>query len=227
MPHCTQCGHAIGADTRFCGNCGHANDGFVPASPASETPSMPPPAKAGNPLAQIASIALAGVVAVAALAYWFSARPKDVTATAPTATTPPPQLVSSSPPAPGHVVVLTPEDGKGPAQTATPTPVSATPSSTPAVPAPPIPASHSEPAPSKRAHPPATAPVRSSVPPAPIGPGSPREACGARVFLAMQACLQDQCKTPRWSRHTQCVELRDIQKRREDRLKEGGAGDGE
>ena len=54
-------------------------------------------------------------------------------------------------------------------------------------------------------------------PPAPIvqsGPSSPQEACGKRVFLALAMCMSQQCDTAQFTRHPQCVELREQNERR-------------
>jgi hypothetical protein len=56
-------------------------------------------------------------------------------------------------------------------------------------------------------------------PVAEVGPSSPKEACGARVFLAMAFCMQDQCQTPKFTNHPQCVEMRQDQKDSQERMK--------
>lgn len=59
------------------------------------------------------------------------------------------------------------------------------------------------------------------VPAAPSGPSSPKEACGKRVFLALALCMNEQCNTPQFTRHPQCVELRE-QNRRHQEMQQGG-----
>jgi hypothetical protein len=63
-------------------------------------------------------------------------------------------------------------------------------------------------------------PARPAAPPAPAapaGPSSPQEACGKRVFLALALCLQEQCQTPQFSNHAQCVQMRQQQKESQQR----------
>ena len=55
---------------------------------------------------------------------------------------------------------------------------------------------------------PAPAPVEQS------GPSSPQEACGKRVFLALAMCMSQQCEKAQFTRHPQCVELREQNERR-------------
>jgi len=47
-----------------------------------------------------------------------------------------------------------------------------------------------------------------------VGPRSPREACGARVFLALAVCMEEQCEKPRFKSHPQCDKVREIIERR-------------
>lgn len=54
-----------------------------------------------------------------------------------------------------------------------------------------------------------------SVPtPVDTGPASPSEACGKRVFLARAMCLDEQCATPRFHAHAECVAIREARERR-------------
>lgn len=55
-------------------------------------------------------------------------------------------------------------------------------------------------------------------PVAPAGPSSPREACGSRVFLALAMCMQEQCQTSQFTKHPQCVEIRQQQQAAQDRI---------
>jgi len=60
-------------------------------------------------------------------------------------------------------------------------------------------------------------------PPAvPAGPSSPKEACGSRVFIALAMCLNEQCESPRFRGHPQCVQLREEQRRREEAARNPG-----
>ncbi len=49
---------------------------------------------------------------------------------------------------------------------------------------------------------------------------TPREACGARVFLSLAVCMEEQCERPRFKTHPQCDKVRAIVERR--RHGEGG-----
>jgi hypothetical protein len=61
-------------------------------------------------------------------------------------------------------------------------------------------------------------PVQPAPPPvAAAGPSSPQEACGSRVFLALAMCLQEQCQTPKFIRHPQCVQMLQQQKENQQR----------
>ncbi len=46
-------------------------------------------------------------------------------------------------------------------------------------------------------------------------PVSPSEACGKRVFLARALCLDEQCATPRFHGHAECVALREAREQRQ------------
>jgi hypothetical protein len=170
--------------------------------------------------------------------------PMPIPAPAPTAeATPaaPPAPVAAPPaipaPPPAAVITETKEEaaGKSPASaaaaaaaTTAPKPA-ASPASRPATPRPAAsrPAAASvtaapppapTPAPAAPAPAPAAAPVAvpAPAPAAPAGPASPREACGSRVFLALTNCIQEQCSSARFSRHPQCVELREQQRQRDE-----------
>ena len=58
--------------------------------------------------------------------------------------------------------------------------------------------------------------------PLPAGPASPREACGSRVFIALHRCMLQQCDSPRFRQHPQCVQLREENQRREEQQFNGG-----
>jgi len=61
-----------------------------------------------------------------------------------------------------------------------------------------------------------------AAPPQPVGPSSPREACGSRVFLALANCMAEKCSSPQFSSHPQCVQLREENKRREEAARNPG-----
>jgi hypothetical protein len=44
--------------------------------------------------------------------------------------------------------------------------------------------------------------------------GSPRDACGSRVFLSLALCMEEQCEKPRFKAHPQCSPVREIMERR-------------
>jgi hypothetical protein len=47
---------------------------------------------------------------------------------------------------------------------------------------------------------------------------SPREACGSHKFIALLFCIQQQCSTPRFHEHAQCVRLREEEAARRERM---------
>lgn len=60
------------------------------------------------------------------------------------------------------------------------------------------------------------APVAAEPPPVPAGPSSPAQACEGKSFFGKPACMNEQCSTPRFAKHAQCVELREQNRRREE-----------
>jgi hypothetical protein len=56
----------------------------------------------------------------------------------------------------------------------------------------------------------------------PAGPASPREACGKRVFLALANCMTQQCATPQFTQHPQCVQMREEDRIRREREQSSG-----
>ncbi len=71
--------------------------------------------------------------------------------------------------------------------------------------------------PERRAEPatervPPARPAARGAPPEPVA-ASPREACGRRVLFALWRCMQEQCETPRYARHAQCVQWREQEER--------------
>ncbi|HEX6706585.1 MAG TPA: protein kinase [Albitalea sp.] len=59
--------------------------------------------------------------------------------------------------------------------------------------------------------------------PATSEPGTPRQACGARVFLALALCMEQQCERPRFKGHPQCRKVVEMLERR--RRGESGGSD--
>jgi hypothetical protein len=90
----------------------------------------------------------------------------------------------------------------------------------------PAPQLAAKPAPSRPEAAPAAGGPREAQAPAPAspvvqaqsaGPSSPKEACGSRIFLALSNCMSNQCQTGQFSKHPQCVQLRQEEKERADR----------
>ena len=81
------------------------------------------------------------------------------------------------------------------------------------------------PAPAPAPPPVAPAPAAVVVPPppaAPPPPASPSQACADRGFFTRTACIAEQCETPRFNRHPQCVQLREDQRRETEIRQSGG-----
>lgn len=81
------------------------------------------------------------------------------------------------------------------------------------------------PAPAPAPPPVAPAPAAVVVPPppaAPPPPASPSQACADRGFFTRTACVAEQCETPRFNRHPQCVQLREDQRRETEIRQSGG-----
>lgn len=185
----------------------------------------------------------AALLALAGAGYWYASQPDPVSADA---AAPPARIAAAPAPAPVPVPAPLPEPAPmptpapAPAPTFEPVPAPAlapaiveSPRVTPPKPitprperkrAPPkvkpLPPPEPEPVPEPiRQEPVTTLPTRPTPPrPAlPVGPSSPREACGARVFLALAMCFQEQCDSPRFRNHAQCVEMRQQQKAIQDR----------
>ncbi|WP_325477675.1 serine/threonine protein kinase [Piscinibacter sp.] len=61
-----------------------------------------------------------------------------------------------------------------------------------------------------------TVPVNASTAPPkrPAAPPGPRQACGSRNFLALAACMEQQCTKPRFKAHPECVDVLELMKSR-------------
>lgn len=129
-------------------------------------------------------------------------------------------------PAPEPVPALVPAPAPAPEPVVAP-PVLPAPVA-PAAPAKPRPKPAPKPAPVQAAPRPAApaptaapvappAPVAAEPAPAPAGPSSPAQACEGKSFFGKPACMNEQCGTPRFAQHAQCVELREQNRRREER----------
>jgi outer membrane biosynthesis protein TonB len=181
-----------------------------------------------------------GSIAAASLAvaigiYWF-----DLSLSQPGATTATDMAVSTPVPAPMPEPVPAPAPEPTPAIAPAPTPapetqaIKAVPRTErkPVTAKPALPPAPPKPAPTHTpietpvpAHPVTEAPMVAlparpapqPAPAAPAGPSSPQEACGKRVFLALALCLQEQCQTPQFSNHAQCVQMRQQQKESQQR----------
>lgn len=162
----------------------------VPAAPPQ--PVVAPAPQVAPAPAQEAASAPAMTPAPAAL-------PEPVPAPAPS---PAPEPVAAPPVAPAAVAPASPPPPKArpkPAPAPKPAPVAAPPRAA-AAPAPAAPA----PAPV----------VVEPAPAAPAGPSSPAQACESKSFFAKPACMNEQCASPRFTSHPQCVELRERNRRR-------------
>jgi non-specific serine/threonine protein kinase len=217
------------------------------ASASTGATAARPEAPARKPLA---ALALGAVLFVAAGAGWWathrssgSADGAAVPASAPTAaaaasaapaaaeTPPAPAALARSPEA--RPVVTPPSDThRAPIVTAVPTPSqTAQPSerraAAPVSVAPRASAAHTaraaEPPPrNDTPQPPPTAAAEPTAPAA-TGPATPREACGKRVLLALAHCMEQQCTTPRFQSHPQCVRVRELMEDRRRRIEMGGS----
>ena len=61
-----------------------------------------------------------------------------------------------------------------------------------------------------------TAPNRSE-PAAPSGPGTAREACGDKRFIALAICIDRECERPRFREGAECVRVLEVKRRRAER----------
>lgn len=238
---CQKCSAQNRAGAKFCNDCGHSlsSASAVPAiaaGPTGEFPSAVPSwlnqdARA-NPNRYLIWYSIAAVCLLAAGGvYWFDATPSQSGASLATAVPDPePAALPTPEPAPAMapIAAATPEPvpdpvvnkppageaqkplvHKPPRQSATsrPAPVLVpTQAPVPVSPEAPVTPLVSE----ARTVPP---PVQPAPPPvAAAGPTSPQEACGKRVFLALAMCMQEQCQTPQFITHPQCVQMFQQQK---------------
>src|SRR5437867_456573 len=168
----------------------------APRTPAVEPPVQPPAsAPAGTSRRGLWLVAGGLLLAAAALALWPRGQPAE------------PALKAAAPSA--SAVWIT-------AVAATPASGAATPASG---------AAATLPAPSAAASRPARAASRAVVAAVNANEGatmgaaaSPREACGSRNFIALLFCMQQQCSTPRFHEHAQCVRLREEEAARRERM---------
>ncbi len=234
---CQKCASHNRAGAKFCNDCGHnlssgQNANPLPGELPSTVPSWlnqnarPTPNRyfIWHSIAAICLVAAGGV-------YWFDATPSQPDASlATTAPDPEPAPFPTPEPAPAMAPIAAatlepvpdpvvnkppakeeqkPSVHKPPRQSAAsrPTPV-LVPTQAPVLVSPqaPVTPSVSE----ARIAPP---PVQPAPPPvAATGPSGPQEVCGNRVFLALAMCLQEQCQTPQFIRHPQCVQMFQQQK---------------
>ena len=162
--------------------------------------------------------------------------PTPVPATAPTtmsSDTPPARTAAPQPKDPAVATTAPTDSSNAPATVQPPRSSGKPPRSTEAAPA--LASTHENAKPVPRVHAPAhnDEALRASLgespqaPAAPApnevardGPATPRQACGARVFLALALCLEEQCERPRFKSHPQCRKVNEMVERR--RRGEGG-----
>lgn len=209
-----------------------------PAQPQAATPpGQDVPVRSGKAGLIVGGLVLLAVLA-AALAYWLLGRPTTpepvrpavVAPTAPTepvVAPPPPQSappamaepVPAAPPVPlaQPMAEPIPAPAHAPAAEAAKPAVKPRPKPVPkAKPAPVQEAPRPSVAPPAPTPTPAPAPVAAPVPAVPAGPSSPAQACEGKSFFGRPACMNEQCGTPRFAKHPQCVELREQNRRREE-----------
>jgi serine/threonine protein kinase len=186
-----------------------ASPAAAPPAPAPAAVSPPPPATAVAPVAAA------------------PAAPAPVVQPAPTTTPPKPVAQpTTQPPAVRTTAAdsgaLKPRPAGKPGEPATATP--AAPSTTlTAAPStsterPPETSTAANPAADARPKPsaaPATVGKAPEPAPAPGGPATAREACGARVLVALNICLERECRNPRYKNDRECVRLAEERRRRD------------
>jgi hypothetical protein len=85
-----------------------------------------------------------------------------------------------------------------------------------AVPIPPVAAAAPMAAPAPENHQVGQKPI--AQPATPVGPTSPEEACGKRVFIALAMCINEQCEKQQFTNHPQCVKFRQQTKDNQERM---------
>ena len=238
---CQKCAAQNRAGAKFCNHCGHnlSSASAVPEINAVPTSELPTPVPSWltlnarpNPNRYLIWYSIAAICLVAAGGvYWFDATPSQPDASL-AAAAPGPEVAPLPTPEPAPamapIAAATPEPGPDPAinkpaakeeqkplphkpprpsAASRPAPV-LVPTQAPVQVSPeaPVTPSVSEP----RIAPP---PVQPAPPPvAAAGPSGPQEACGKRVFLALAMCMQEQCQTPQFITHPQCVQMFQQQK---------------
>ena len=204
----------------------------VTAAPAQDAPARS--AKTGW---MAGALVLTGVLVVlaAALAYWLlgretapasvrppvvapTASPEPVAAPQPPPPSVAPPIAEPMPPAPSFAPAQPAPEPAAQAPVATPVePVKPRPKPAPAKPAPvqatPRPVA---PPPAPVAPPPPVPAAAEPAPAVPAGPSSPAQACEGKSFFGKPACMNEQCATPRFTKHPQCVEVREQNRRREE-----------
>ncbi len=243
---CPQCSAPYESGAKFCKVCGTPiaaaaapaampEPVSVPAAPASAVASQSVKNTTAvahqnaKPYLIWGAVAL-GVLILAGAAYWLlKPGASNVEGAAPAvATAPVPEPAASAPePEPVPAPAAEPPLAPVPAITPAPAPAKAPQKTPPKSPVPKpvqqvITTQRSEPPPPPTRTAPLPAPTAVTkptlTPPVPSGPSSPEEACGKRVFVALAMCVQEQCQTPQFVNHAQCVEMRRLQKANQDRI---------
>lgn len=225
---CGKCNTENSLGAKFCKGCGTLMSAPVPTPEVTVAPPPPPRPVAAAPVQvepikvkqppvtedtkKSSAALLWGGLAVAGLlvaggVYMFMAKSSPPTPeAAPVAVTPAPV------PAPPAIPAAAPEPAPAPAPPkAAPKPIAPKPAPVP------VAAQKTAPSTASAAAPTPATPSPAAQPAAPAGPSSPQEACGKRVFLALALCMQEQCRTPQFTNHAQCVQMRQDQKERQER----------
>lgn len=198
-----------------------------PAQPQAATPpGQDLPVRSGKAGLIVGGLVLVAVLA-AALAYWLLGRPTTPEPVRPAVVAPAaptePVLAPLPPPVAEPVPAAPPVPLAQPMAEPIPAPAPVAEAPKPAVKARPTPVPKAKPAPVQEAPrpsmappAPAPAPVAAPAPAVPTGPSSPAQACEGKSFFGKPACMNEQCGTPKFANHAQCVELREQNRRRQE-----------
>ena len=203
-----------------------------PAVAPALTPIPAPAIRGGDKVVAIVGAVIALLAVAASGSYWWMNRhaferiaPAAVTRPAPAPVPAAPPMAAPAVPAPPMPApppeqpVARPPLGPTPPVVVAPPPAATTPRPPLPLPAPRAVPAQPAPEPNLPLPTPRASPQQVPLAPqpaAPEGPASPREACGSRVFLALARCMAEQCESPQFRSHSQCVQLREENRRREE-----------